>query len=258
MRMSGIKALAAAASLVVLGVAGSAQAAIPITVTDVEMYQGYTANIGTTETAWTNIMRFTATGPGGVNVPDLFGFCIDIYHNIGLGPQTLQFSDTKGDPQPLLTTNFDGTSNNLSIGQVKAISDLVDSGYLLYVNNVNTPGSDDMWLQEAAIQAAIWQVENTNIVISVNNSSTTVTGDPTTLGTYFTKFSTGNYNPADYGVTPQDRVFTLLSTNRSQSFAIGWPGGGVPEPATWGLMLVGFGGMGAVLRRNRKAAAVAA
>lgn len=27
--------------------------------------------------------------------------------------------------------------------------------------------------------------------------------------------------------------------------------GGVPEPATWGLMLVGFGGLGAVMRRRR-------
>jgi hypothetical protein len=27
--------------------------------------------------------------------------------------------------------------------------------------------------------------------------------------------------------------------------------GGVPEPASWGLMIVGFGGMGAVLRRRR-------
>jgi hypothetical protein len=25
----------------------------------------------------------------------------------------------------------------------------------------------------------------------------------------------------------------------------------VPEPATWGLMIAGFGGMGAVLRRRR-------
>ncbi|HEX2816506.1 MAG TPA: PEPxxWA-CTERM sorting domain-containing protein [Phenylobacterium sp.] len=28
--------------------------------------------------------------------------------------------------------------------------------------------------------------------------------------------------------------------------------GGVPEPAAWGLMLVGFGGMGALLRRQRR------
>lgn len=34
--------------------------------------------------------------------------------------------------------------------------------------------------------------------------------------------------------------------------------GAVPEPATWGLMLVGFGGMGALLRSRRRMAAVAA
>jgi hypothetical protein len=36
-------------------------------------------------------------------------------------------------------------------------------------------------------------------------------------------------------------------------------GGGVPEPATWGLMILGFGGAGAALRssRRRKAAAFA-
>lgn len=35
-------------------------------------------------------------------------------------------------------------------------------------------------------------------------------------------------------------------------------GAGVPEPATWALMLMGFGGLGAMLRRRRAAAAVAA
>jgi hypothetical protein len=31
------------------------------------------------------------------------------------------------------------------------------------------------------------------------------------------------------------------------------PGGGpVPEPATWAMMLIGFGGMGAILRHNRR------
>lgn len=35
-------------------------------------------------------------------------------------------------------------------------------------------------------------------------------------------------------------------------------GGGVPEPASWALMLLGFGGMGAALRHRRRAAAVPA
>jgi len=30
------------------------------------------------------------------------------------------------------------------------------------------------------------------------------------------------------------------------------PGGAIPEPASWGLMIIGFGGLGATLRFNRR------
>lgn len=40
--------------------------------------------------------------------------------------------------------------------------------------------------------------------------------------------------------------------------ATGFTGGGVPEPAAWTLMLVGFGGMGAMLRSARRRHLVAA
>jgi hypothetical protein len=33
--------------------------------------------------------------------------------------------------------------------------------------------------------------------------------------------------------------------------------GGVPEPATWAMMLIGFGGLGAMIRRRRATTATA-
>jgi hypothetical protein len=49
------------------------------------------------------------------------------------------------------------------------------------------------------------------------------------------------YGDADYQI-PLQQVGTLSI-------------GGVPEPAAWGLMLVGFGGIGAAMRSSRKVAA---
>ena len=40
------------------------------------------------------------------------------------------------------------------------------------------------------------------------------------------------------------------------NISVGTAGVGVPEPATWTLMLAGFGGLGAMLRRRRAALAV--
>jgi hypothetical protein len=63
-----------------------------------------------------------------------------------------------------------------------------------------------------------------------------------------------------YSVGPGSYAFTITGDG-----AGGLPAGfgvrldsavspGVPEPATWGLMLVGFGGLGALMRRGRRLA----
>ncbi len=75
---------------------------------------------------------------------------------------------------------------------------------------------------------------------------------------------TSTYAP---GTVPNWSVFgsgivkvVVSSTNDGAGIGIGSSSlsGGVPEPAAWALMLVGFGAMGAMVRRQRKLAATAA
>jgi PEP-CTERM motif len=58
----------------------------------------------------------------------------------------------------------------------------------------------------------------------------------------------------------QSAVLNSTGTQFPNTFEIfgadpdrGPPAGGVPEPATWALLIAGFGGVGAALRRSRAA-----
>jgi hypothetical protein len=58
-------------------------------------------------------------------------------------------------------------------------------------------------------------------------------------------------------------TFTSLSFTNPQSenwygFAVGVEGVAVPEPASWALMILGFGGVGASLRSRRRTGAATA
>jgi hypothetical protein len=52
-------------------------------------------------------------------------------------------------------------------------------------------------------------------------------------------------------VTP-DGIFCSSGLNNFSAAATGTFSAAIPEPATWGLMIMGFGGMGAVLRNRRR------
>lgn len=54
----------------------------------------------------------------------------------------------------------------------------------------------------------------------------------------------------EFGTTPDSTVAGVCARDCG-------PGGGVPEPASWALMLAGFGGLGAALRTQRRRARTA-
>jgi hypothetical protein len=264
-RSRGLLGVAVAASLSVMAIAGHASASQEIKISDVEMDQTYEANISGFGAAYSNGVQFTAKfyaagnptniGAVGSTVPNLFGFCIDIYHEIGLGPQTLYYSDNEGSPNPLATDNG---GNPLSLATQTAMTNLIDTGYILHQDE-NASNHDDTEMRLAAIQAAIWQVEvptRTITVLSANLAGGNTGAAFLQYQSYFTAYSTGAYTPLN---DSNDRVYTITDINSPshQTFAIGWPIAGVPEPTSWAMMLTGFFGMGAVLRRQRKTTAAA-
>ena len=58
----------------------------------------------------------------------------------------------------------------------------------------------------------------------------------------------------DFGDNPVDKIVFSSSGNSFEFDTLAAHSGGVPEPATWGLMILGFGGMGVVLRRRQATA----
>ena len=83
-----------------------------------------------------------------------------------------------------------------------------------------------------------------SITASANNNADTTFGQFT-----YTLMSTGGLKTISFSVasTGADNTDAILDNVSVHGDLVG----GVPEPTTWALMLTGFGGLGAVLRRRR-------
>jgi hypothetical protein len=158
-------------------------------------------------------------------------FCVDIYHYLGTGAFTVQDVSTLG----LSATQ---------LGQVKAVLSNAD-GYIIDSTT------------SAAVQMALWEIIYEN---SANNYS---------LSTGYFQVSGANVSTA---ITDANNILTnvingtwlansalqvsvFAASGKQSQLAYSLSASGastsVPEPATWVMMLLGFGTVGFSLRRKR-------
>jgi len=62
----------------------------------------------------------------------------------------------------------------------------------------------------------------------------------------------GAVNCANFSALADNLALTTTAGTRSVNFAASSVAGAVPEPGTWAMMLIGFGGIGGAMRRNRR------
>lgn len=109
----------------------------------------------------------------------------------------------------------------------------------------------------SAVQGAIWQVMSNRNVFS-NDATFDLLVDNLS-GNHLTNYFAGGYGPQGHAITILNPVQLFGGRNGTtplaltQSFAVA----AVPEPATWAMMIIGFGAAGAVLRRRRQTGGVA-
>ena len=249
--MKGAAALALGGALLAAPAANAAHITLLSATMDTSntaLIQGPSVNIN----AYIGPIKFTANR--GVGNFDFLAYCVDIYHDIYLG--TLNgtgWDDVPAHPgvpgyyyhdEGLLTdsaanTAFAQGGTVLSQFQLNQVSSLLNYSNYLIANTANTTLRSR---QLAGIQGAIWKVANPGYTIDGSDGVGNVD--------YWTNIYAADAAVANYMPVGQMKAI-YANDYRHQAFAFGT---GVPEPASWALMIVGFGAMGAMLRRRRMAA----
>lgn len=186
--------------------------------------------------------KATVTGPGIFKVPD--ATALNIAYNFGVAP---------GDPTFTawgfcidLFTGVD-VPTQYHIGDLTGLfsQPQIDQIYGLaaFGSNLIKTGAPDLAKKLAGVQGAIWRIEYPTFTISGG----VLPGSPDAgIQGYIDAYAA--LAPSLHG-----NAYVLLSDDgSSQGFVIG-----VPEPATWAMMIMGFGAVGMVMRSRRRLALAA-
>lgn len=208
----------------------------------------FTANYGTVSS--TNTFNF-------------LGFCVDIFDAIDVGINTPKNVNLAYHTGPLVdngahATKYASALVVLTQLQKDNISKLVNYGTQLWnldaktdpthnLSNVSLGTHGSIIDELAGIQGAIWKIENPNFTITGappvngNGVQATVTSDINYYAStaFLATLQVGKIEVIFDSSLPAHQAFAFAAT--------------VPEPATWGMLIVGFGLLGATMRRRRAA-----
>lgn len=187
---------------------------------------------------------------GSTPFTNLVAFCVDVYHRITLGTYTPELTYT--DDVELTTDSNYENAQALSGGQITQIGRLINYGTAAF-NNAPTGTAaqrNARWDELASVQGAIWQVVSGRDVTSTNAG----------VDAWINNLSGAGYEGffnAAYGEVRTSFTFLTPLVYPAKPGSQGMGVGAVPEPAAWLLMIGGFGGAGAMLRRRRAVVALA-
>jgi hypothetical protein len=228
------KTLALGASLATLLMAAGAMAASQYQISSVELDGGDTITLsggvlGSSENVLAGAYIISGTDQNG-NSFTTVAFCDDLFRTLAtaLGYSVTPVTPYAYTPEVLTTAPLASGGTTLSTGQVTEISGLVEEGLAIAENS--PAGFQDAL---PAIQGAIWHVEYG--VDATFSDSAETTDYETYIAQSFTSGPALALTAGTDGVTSNDLQGLVT----------------VPEPAAWSLMLIGFGALGASVRRRR-------
>jgi hypothetical protein len=245
--MTKILALAAAAGMMMAASGASAQA---VNVTNVAFTPGSVNGTihSSALTGDVGIGRFEFKGTyvsGGAPF-DIFTYCVDLAHSVSLG--NVNYNSYSAMPLSALPSITVAKANSLNALLTNAAPLLAGASGQ---NAINI---------SAATQLAVWEIMfETQPAWSTTNSSSafyvTGSGSPLTTAESLANTYLGNVASNSWAVNNSYQLQLLYSPSQQTQIFL-TPS--VPEPATWGMVILGFGAVGGALRRRRSAGVLAA